>query len=62
MRKLNKVSRSTKQTNMSDAARSIIESAEISAAANADAKSKTIIRADKIDTESLVILNSMMEN
>ena len=47
---------------MSDAAQSIIESAEISAAANADAKSKTVTWADKIDTENLVILDSMMDN
>ena len=55
------------QTNMSDeispsAAESLINSAQISAADNAEAKNKTAIWADKIDTETTVILESMMEN
>ena len=41
---------------------SIVGSAEISAAANAEAKNKTAIWADKLDTDSLVVLDSLMKN
>ena len=41
---------------------SIVESAEISAAANAEAKNKTSIWADKLEIESLIVLNSLMKN
>ena len=44
-----------------NATQSILQ-AEISATANAEAKNKTAIWADKIETESLIILESMMEN
>ena len=41
---------------------SIVESAEISAAANAEAKNKTAIWADKLEIESLIVLESLMKN
>ena len=40
---------------------SIVESGEISAAANAEAQNKTAIWADKLETESLA-LDSLMKN
>ena len=45
-----------------NAAQSIMALTEISAAANAEAKNKTAIWADKIETENLIILESLMEN
>lgn len=41
---------------------SVINNAEIRATANAEAKNKASIWADKIETESLVILESRMGN